>query len=627
VIATKQKKLRLLYCSLLIFTVLAFGGVEAKAYPGGLIPNVDAATDGDFETYLPVGKYGIGQRYTLPVSATVDEVRLRIKGVPYNTSQVRFLDVNGNYVNNPMPYMLFQGVGGDGVTDQSFKAGIWKNVKYVEFYFSTHEGGQLLEFNVFGTPNYPVPFNLQAASGAKSIKLEWLSLEDTGFDSYRVFMDDKEIGSTKNKSFVVENLAPDIPHQFYVRSQYGNGLLSSPSNVATARAFDYLPDKPVITAAEYMDRLELTWTTDPLFTVYYLFWVNGVLIAQTSDNTYTINNLEVDKVYSFYVQAVDKYGRSVYSDVTSFTTRAPPPEVPPVVTVSNAKLTSLDVSWTKVGLYYDVYLDDEYMNTVTANRYQLKDLDYDTEYIVAVIAHDNYGRVVHSEPVKARTLAPPDIEKPVIKASSIKPNSILLGFSGVSPPITVYQDGIELGLSNLTYFNASRLEPETSYVFKIIGLDKYGRRVESDEQSFSTVALPTPKPSSGGGTGPGPNPTPLPTSGNPSLDQAASDLVTGVDDTKKSGMTILLIIIGLIIFIVGFLFLVKIMKRNAALAVSKGNANGKEDGGAAANGPQAATSQRTRQQVQTGSRPKMASNKPKSYSGRKHYHGYRKSYR
>lgn len=414
--------------------------------------------------------------------ADVTKIRVNFKADPkggaYNGFRATLYDPNGTKV-----------------WEQQTNSGDWtwnvslKNVAKVEITKTSNSlDSQLFDYEVWGDLNYAYPTNLVGTSDSKAAKLTWNTINDPDLTGYNVFQDGVKIGTSPTSNYVVTGLTPDKSYKYTVTAQFG-GYETRSSNEVTVTAYDDLPDKPSITGDAKQDSILLKWSSARAIS-FYLFYVNGQLITVTSNNQYEVTGLDVNKVYSFYVVAYDKYGRSSYSDVVSFNTKAPPPPVAPTIKAVYRSYDTFDVSWDNVGMYYDVYLDGALLKQTTAMNFNFDQLKPDTDYEVKIVATDQYNQKAEGT-LKVRTTSLPVIKKPTIKVSGKTWNSIDFYWDNVGTWYEVFLNGISVGQTVDLTWKLNNLTEDTDYTIKVVTTDAWGRLAEG-VLKVKTDAIPKP---------------------------------------------------------------------------------------------------------------------------------------
>lgn len=579
-----------------------------------------AVTDADLNTYVDLWQYNtITFEFDRPVN--LDGFSYKLQNLYSGTASylsLTFIDHGGGIVKQYTQAAGTFPVGSKAVTETI------NNVKKIQVHAVTSWNIGLYDFRAYGVFDYPIPTNLNVVSDTRAILVTWDPItSDSTLKGYYVYVNGARITDSPitEHSYSLTGLEPDKNYNISVSALYTSSLNESVRTAEkSAIAYDDWPSKPILSAVERETSLELSWESERAVQ-YYLFYVNGQLVASTKEKKYTVTNLDLNKVYSFYVQAVDKYGRSAYSDVTSFTTRPPPPPVKPVVKLTSSTYNSLNLQWDNVGLFYDIYVDDEFYTSVPRYTVGIKELQPDTSYRVKVVSHDSYSREVPSNEHTFKTAKIPAPYALKLNLLSKTTSSIYVTWNDIhAKKYAVYINDALIVDTDRLYFGISNLDPETNLRFKIVAVDEFNRSVESNELAVKTNPISVPSPNPGGG----PNPYPPGKTNSPELDAAAGDLLEGVNDTKNQGVSVILFVIGGIILVFGVLFLIRIMKRNMVKASSA--SIGKSD--SAGSGSSSSAPGSEPKQV-TGSQPNKAAYKPKSKQNfrRKNYHGYRKSYR
>jgi endonuclease I/chitodextrinase len=149
--------------------------------------------------------------------------------------------------------------------------------------------------------------------------------------------------------------------------------------------------------------VDLSWNTatDNIVVSSYDVFVDGVLFANTTNTSLTINQLNSDTNYSFTVLAKDIVNNlSAQSNAINASTLkdTAAPSVPNNIIISNETTTSFVVSWdastdnTAVETY-DVFLDGNNIATVSEIMYTVTNLSTATSYTIQVSAKDKVGNI------------------------------------------------------------------------------------------------------------------------------------------------------------------------------------------------------------------------------------------
>lgn len=539
-----------------------WGSEESFAYDGGLLQglagynsstaaNTTLATDNNTSTNVWISYNGARTlTYTLPAAAHILSWRAQDSGG--GMFRVNFYNAAGTVIYTSTNYNSIN-------TTVSVNV---QNVKKVVISNSdTGSSTYVHEFDVFGEYVFPIPSNLRATPQTKAIVLNWDDVPDTGHEGYVVYMDNQLITETPvtAKTYTVENLVPDELHSFYVKSVYTSNLYSQMSSEISSAAYGDPLLKPVLTGMEYEDRIDLTWTAVDGAVNYRLQLSNGQVLYLGDSKTFSHTGLPLETTYSYYVSVLDKYGRWLNSDEISLKTREPPEPVFPVLEALNVTYDTVLLRWTKLTAPYTLYQDGEIVSSaISSNSFIFSGtLEPDTVYAFKIGYTDIYGRYIESTTTDVTTASLPAPLYPVLEANTITYQSLRLKWNQVGVSYYVLQDGVEIKETTSTFNPVYDLTESTTYTYQVVSIDTYGRENASNVVSVTTLAKPPPP------TEPPPtaSPPPVSNSGNPDLNKANDQLVQGAKDTKQSGITLILMIIGIIILIFGIFWLVNVFKK------------------------------------------------------------------
>lgn len=432
------------------------------------------------------------------------------------------------------------------------------NVKRVEIQFPNPFTVRLNSFEVYGYGDVFYPKDLTLNPDSRSVLLNWEGVpkNGTGFLHYNIYRDGVIIGTTTNDYYRVTNLEPDLEHSYHVNAQYVN-TMSLSTNTVKGKAYDNAL-KPIIPVAKITeDSVRLSWQGNGA--ILYELYVNDELLYSGTNLNFDHLNLTTYEYYTYRVDTTDKYNRLVKGEDVTFQTRPPPNPLP--LNLEAIKLTyhSATIVFTKRIAPYTITFQD--VETETAqNSILLNDLQPLTAYTIKVSYIDEYDRKVEEE-ITFTTLDIPDVVLPKLEVSNIKVDNARLTWSKVGENYELYLNGQKIVDINTYFYTLSSLSDSTTYTAKVIAIDSFGRRNESNTITFTTLAKPPPRP----------EPTPPPKvsdSGNVDLDEANDHLVAGANDAKKSSLLIIGLVISIFILVVGSFFLVRVFKKKMAKASS-----------------------------------------------------------
>uniref|UniRef100_F7AVM0 Fibronectin type-III domain-containing protein n=3 Tax=Ciona intestinalis TaxID=7719 RepID=F7AVM0_CIOIN len=322
--------------------------------------------------------------------------------------------------------------------------------------------------------------------------------------------------SGKETDALVSNLKPGTKYSFSLRALncVGAGEWSEWLEVVSSAS---APDKPDVPCVVCMDSTtaRLSWMNTPdngsSISGYEINWgsVESSLTSYFTESvtSYTIHGLTPNTLYYFTLQAVNKAGKSVVSDVGQVIT---PHDVPHMVT--NIKVVSVDdafnISWDEpqnngsIITLYTLYLkhedgNEEVINVdVETKEYLVNDFIPDTTYRIKVSARNEIGESPISQPVVYQT-NPTRPEPPTLTCVQYSATSLKLNWGEKSNKAVSYllqirdKHGrfITIYHGSSCNYRINRLAENTSYKFRINATNKEGPGPFSIEYSFTTTIL------------------------------------------------------------------------------------------------------------------------------------------
>lgn len=469
----------------------------------------------------------------------------------------------------------------------------WRNVVRIRFENQTSNFSMNLnEFDVFGQIVYPAPAALTATPDTRRVTLSWQPVASEDFTGYNVYKDGQKLNEApiQSTSYAVTGLEPDVEHSYHVAADYGaQGVRASPP--VTRAAYGDPTERPVLEGIEYPDRIELAWT-DVEGAVRYDLYANGTLLQSDETNAY-VHILPFGVSRTYYVEAIDKYGRKMRSAQVAYMTRDPPLPVVPKIELQSRRWDRLQVRWTVLRPPYQVYLDGELKGTYTTNSALFLGLEAESEHEIKVTYVDRYGRLVEG----VSTFRTDEIPAPIYPRFTylaLTHTGARLVWNNVGVTYKVFQDGEQIATAKSLFYQVSGLTPQTTYSYYVVAVDQWGRELQSNVVHLTTKAAPIPPDP----PGPSQPPPPVSTSGNEDLDKTNDHLVEGANEAKRNGVSLIMVIILIIVLIFGVFWLVRIFKTKMTRT-----ANAAGSGGAA--GAATVRSRAPPLTARTGIRPDM----------------------
>jgi endonuclease I/chitodextrinase len=165
-----------------------------------------------------------------------------------------------------------------------------------------------------------------------------------------------------------------------------------------------------------LNSIAISWSasTDNIGVTGYNVYVDGVLEAQTTNTSFTVDNLNTNTTYGFTIVAKDLVNNmsatsALVNGKTLGDTEAP--TTPANIVISNLSDSSFKVSWSAATdnnavSGYEIYVNNSLTETTTALFYTVAGLNTSTTYTVEVLAYDaDNNKSTKSTSVNATTTA------------------------------------------------------------------------------------------------------------------------------------------------------------------------------------------------------------------------------
>jgi hypothetical protein len=165
----------------------------------------------------------------------------------------------------------------------------------------------------------------------------------------------KSKSSVTPYNITIPNLLNGVTYYFYAcvyLSSYSNGTELMESEKVEAMPSD-LPTQPNLSVGvsssgtDLQNTAVLTWTVSSCFypILNYNVYQDNILIVQTSDLTYTVQNLNYGQSYNFKVSAVSIVGESTKSSIDATPRSVPSAPTSLLINYDEAVPDSVDLSW------------------------------------------------------------------------------------------------------------------------------------------------------------------------------------------------------------------------------------------------------------------------------------------
>lgn len=410
----------------------------------------------------------------------------------------------------------------------------------------------------------------------RSIKISWIEPNDISFQGVEISDGTNVYKVGKGQTeLLVENLQPNTRYDFIIRSYNDDSGLKSQDQgfFATTLEINTVPPLEIINLQStiWNDRIKFTWENpDDIDFHEVRIYRDGKQIATavTPATSFIDYDLQEHTTYTFVFFSVNTDGyKSEGISVTETTKGIPRGSVKGLKVITGVLTADYYFSFNPDATSYNIYLDNILYDSINENYGTLTDLEDGKHYELRVSAVNEFGESELSSPfVFTATL--PDQVIPNFRSLSPMHDSVRLLWDSVGAG-TIYrivQNNIEVASTSSIFYTLTDLIPETTYFFKLVYTDQYGREIESGVLSLTTKKAPEVKPP----IVPSPAP-PISNSNNEDLNKVNDELAQGIKDIKDESMKFTALIIALILVILGCFWYIKIMKKKLSMAVSKRN--------------------------------------------------------
>jgi len=247
-------------------------------------------------------------------------------------------------------------------------------------------------------------------------------------------------------------------------------------------------DQPQVQISSEVGGAKLNWDLTP-GAVEYIIYRNNDEIGRVTETNF-LDKVEPGKTFSYNITAVKSDGASGTRSITEFgKSLLGSPNNP----VAGAQQNIIKLGWDALdaATSYNIYRDDDLINTTSDNSFSDFKLKYDREYIYRVVGLDHHGDEGEpSENIIIRThpevVAPDDFE------AEAGENLVNLSWETVDHAVKylVYLNGALID-STENAFISIPTEPGTDNCFSVAGVDQYGSEgAKSDPACDKSVFSP-----------------------------------------------------------------------------------------------------------------------------------------
>jgi chitodextrinase len=345
-----------------------------------------------------------------------------------------------------------------------------------------------------------------------SVELDFYATDNVGITAYEITRDSVLLATTSEDPFTDSTLVAGTTYQYSIVAldSAGNrslGYVLPP--ITTPAASDTIA--PVIDSVIVVSLNEKSveldfYATDNVGITAYEITRDSVLLATTSEDSFTDSSLVAGSTYQYSVVALDSLGnRSLGYVLPPITTPAASDTIAPVIdsviVVSlNEKSVELDFYATdNVGVTaYEITRDSVLLATTSADSFTDSTLVAGSTYQYSIVALDSSGnRSLGYVLPPITTPAASDTIAPVIDSVivvSLNEKSVELDFYATdNVGVTAYEitrDSVLLATTSADSFTDSTLVAGSTYQYSIVALDSSGNRSLSYELPITTPAAP-----------------------------------------------------------------------------------------------------------------------------------------
>jgi chitodextrinase len=365
---------------------------------------------------------------------------------------------------------------------------------------------------------------------AVSLSLTWQRAKDRRVTGYDVYLDGRQVATTRERSYTFSNLACGRSYTVGVGSFDAAGIRSAVRSVvaSTRPCPDTSPPTPpsgLTQAASTQSSISLFWapSVDNVGVVGYDLFRDAVAVGTTQSTSHTFSGLACGRSYTLGVQSRDAAGNhSTHSSVQASTAPCPdtiPPTTPGYLIQTASTEVSITLSWTasidNVGVVgYRLHVNGAPIGSTSLLTYTAASLACGMSYTLAVVAYDAAGNGSSPASIIASTrpCAPPPPPSATLKysVSTDRSGSNLLAGSTFSGPVCVflvpdsttgpvnfYLDGAFHRAENFAPWDFNGGVPATCYPYTFAKGTHTIKATYSGGQassSFTAVAPPPPPP-------------------------------------------------------------------------------------------------------------------------------------
>jgi fibronectin type 3 domain-containing protein len=345
----------------------------------------------------------------------------------------------------------------------------------------------------------PAPLALAAdRSPTNAPHLTWQQASDadtggTGISGYRVYRNGVSIGTTPAALFSDTTLVSDDTYTYTVAAIDGAGN-EGPQSSGVSVLYDGTPPPVPLSLqvpALSQSRPQLTWVSggpDALSGFdHYDVLRDGVVIGQSTSETFTDSSLSQNGTHVYSVRSVDAAGAASAPSVSRTATWDDTPPSVPLDLVAPTPTNSVRLSWTPSldtggagGVLYHVLRNGLEIGTTTAPSYSDTDPIDDGRYSYSVIATDAAGnQSPQSDTILVTVDKTPPPPVPAAPDGATPTQRPAFTWTPVTDPsgiarYDVYRSGQLAGSSVVPSFVDNGIAVDGTYAYTVVAVDAAG---------------------------------------------------------------------------------------------------------------------------------------------------------
>ena len=302
------------------------------------------------------------------------------------------------------------------------------------------------------------------------------------------------VTSKSNGKFKFKKIRPDK----YTLNIYGEGGFTSTQEIdlrsASAKNLEISTNQdekqPQLTVKSEIESVVLSWKPVTGGVEYVVFKDNQELTT-VKKPTYK-DKVVAGKSFAYNVTAIDKSGEKSTRSLTEYGKALFPP--PKNIKAKGSKNT-INLKWGSVenASAYNIYRDDDLVNTTTETSYSDFKLKYDEDYTYVLVTIDH-----HQEEGSKSNPIPGKTHKEVKKIKKIKAEAgesiVDLDWSKheLAVKYRIYQNGTLIDSSKSNKYTA-KTEPGSENCFTVTAVDKYGTEGPQSVPACDKAQYPPPE--------------------------------------------------------------------------------------------------------------------------------------